>query len=91
VELNTSRLSRTLVLSTEAGAFEELHAACLPLHPFDVTATAHALHRALDEDASSRAERSGRLAALARARTPDAWLADQFAAAAVSSGVSSPR
>ena len=49
--------------------------------PFDLVGTAEALHRALTMPAAERAERAASLRALAEARVPADWLADQLAAA----------
>jgi trehalose 6-phosphate synthase len=70
-----------LVLSTEAGAYDELADAVDGIHPFDLTATAAALAAALDRGAVDRRERAAALAALVERRTPADWLADQLAAA----------
>ena len=70
-----------LLLSPEAGAWERLHDAVVPVHPFDVRGTAASLHRALTMPAAERKERAERLRALAEARTPRHWLDDQLAAA----------
>ena len=45
-----------LVLSHEAGAWEELSEAALGVNPFDVAGTADALHRALSMDPAERPE-----------------------------------
>lgn len=68
-----------LVLSPEAGAWEQLHPAVLPAPPFDVGGTAESLHDALTMSAAERAERAARLRSLVEARTPAHWLADQLA------------
>lgn len=70
-----------VVLSTEAGAFTELHAAVDAVSPFDLSDTADALAAALDRPAPERALRAQRLRELVEARTPADWLADQLAAA----------
>jgi len=69
-----------LVLSTEAGAWEELSDAADGVHPFDVEATAEALATALDRRGPERAERATELRRLAARRSPADWLADQLAA-----------
>jgi len=71
-----------VVLSTEAGAWDEFGAAgALPVNPFDVSDTADALDQALSLDDSARAQRAAALRAAVAARTPSDWLADQLAAA----------
>jgi trehalose 6-phosphate synthase len=73
-----------LVLSHEAGAWEELSLAgsgALGVNPFDVSGTAEALHEALAMGAPERARRAGALREAVRARTSTDWWADQLAAA----------
>lgn len=70
-----------LVLSTEAGAHDELGDAADGIHPFDVRATAAAMAAALDRPEPERAARATRLRELVERRTPADWLADQLAAA----------
>ncbi|MEV7414585.1 trehalose-6-phosphate synthase [Streptomyces sp. NPDC089919] len=67
-----------LVLSTGAGAYEELAADALCVNPYDVSATAVALHEALSMPAGERADRTKRLAAAAVALPPAAWFAAQL-------------
>jgi len=70
-----------LALSPEAGAWERMHPAALRVPPFDLAGTAAALHEALTMPAAERAERAAALRAVAEARSPAHWLADQLAAA----------
>ncbi|MFI1004430.1 trehalose-6-phosphate synthase [Streptomyces galbus] len=67
-----------LVLSREAGAFEELGEDALAVNPYDVVDTARALHEALTMPAEERAERTKRLAAAATALPPAQWFLDQL-------------
>jgi trehalose 6-phosphate synthase len=76
-----NRTDGVVVLSHEAGAWEEIGDAALGVNPFDVIGTADALHLALVMDSGERAERAGRLRAAALARSPRDWLEDQLAAA----------
>ncbi|MCX5376858.1 trehalose-6-phosphate synthase [Streptomyces sp. NBC_00091] len=69
-----------LVLSTGAGAYDELRGDALTVSPYDVTATAEALHEALTMPAAERAERTKRLAAAATALPPKAWFQAQLEA-----------
>ncbi|CAL9534628.1 Trehalose-6-phosphate synthase [Streptomyces sp. enrichment culture] len=69
-----------LVLSREAGAFEELGEDAVAVNPYDVTGTAEALHEALGLPAGERAERSKRLAAAATALPPARWFLEQLEA-----------
>ncbi|MEV7523159.1 trehalose-6-phosphate synthase [Streptomyces sp. NPDC091371] len=67
-----------LVLSTGAGAYEELRRDALTVNPYDVTETASALHAALSMPAEERADRTKRLAATATALPPAAWFTAQL-------------
>ncbi|MEU9763846.1 trehalose-6-phosphate synthase [Streptomyces sp. NPDC047985] len=69
-----------LVLSREAGAYEELGGDAVVVNPYDVSATARALHEALTMADGERAERTRRLAAAAVALPPQQWFLDQLAA-----------
>lgn len=70
-----------LALSRESGAWAELGGLALEVHPFDVVATADALHQALSMPAPERATHAAALRDVADGRTPRDWLADQLAAA----------
>jgi trehalose 6-phosphate synthase len=71
-----------LVLSTEAGVWDELgDAGALSINPFDVAATADALHAALTMGRDERTSRAESLRAVAASRSPADWLAEQLAAA----------
>lgn len=70
-----------LALSTEAGAWSELAGPALEVEPYDVGATADALHQALTMERQERAERAGELRKRVLSRTPADWLEDQLAAA----------
>ena len=63
-----------VVLSPEAGAYEELHDAVLAVHPYDIEQGAHALHTALAMPDDERAERAAHLRTLAAEHTPRTWL-----------------
>jgi trehalose 6-phosphate synthase len=63
-----------LLLSEEAGAFDELGAFAIPVEPFDVSGTAAALRRALDLDDSDRHRRAEGLRGVAGGLGPLAWL-----------------
>jgi trehalose 6-phosphate synthase len=69
-----------LVLSREAGAAAELDQAALMVNPFDISATAAALHAALTMGDAERTRRCGELARAAGALPPARWFADQLAA-----------
>jgi trehalose 6-phosphate synthase len=63
-----------LVLSENAGAFEELGRFAIPVNPFDVAGQAEALHRALELSADERRERAEAIRAEVRERDLSAWL-----------------
>ncbi|MGN9814775.1 alpha,alpha-trehalose-phosphate synthase (UDP-forming) [Streptomyces sp. SD11] len=67
-----------LVLSREAGAYEELGEDAIVVNPYDVSGTAGALHEALTVPLGERAERTKRLAAAATALPPAQWFLDQL-------------
>jgi trehalose 6-phosphate synthase len=69
-----------LVLSREAGAFEELAEDAVPVNPYDIGGMAAALHQALSMGPGERAERTKRLAAQATALPPARWFLEQLAA-----------
>jgi trehalose 6-phosphate synthase len=73
-----------LVLSREAGAWEELEldgGGALGVNPFDVAGTADALHAALTMSSTERVARASSLRAAVVGRTSADWWADQLAAA----------
>jgi trehalose 6-phosphate synthase len=70
-----------LVLSRESGVWAELAEAAVGVNPFDVAATADALHEALSMPAAERGRRAALLRELATARTAGDWLRDQLSAA----------
>ncbi|PSK99655.1 trehalose 6-phosphate synthase [Murinocardiopsis flavida] len=67
-----------LVLSTEAGAADDLGRDAILINPFDVSETAEALHRALSMDPAERAARCGRMAEAAASLPPELWFTDQL-------------
>ncbi|WP_435192602.1 alpha,alpha-trehalose-phosphate synthase (UDP-forming) [Streptomyces sp. NRRL F-5630] len=69
-----------LVLSREAGAYEELGADAVVVNPYDVSATAEALHTALTQDPETRSARTKRLAEAATALPPARWFMEQLEA-----------
>jgi len=66
-----------LVLSRQAGAAELIGEAALLVNPYDVSATADALHAGLIMPAAERQRRSATIAGAAAARAPRRWLAEQ--------------
>lgn len=80
-----NRRDGAVVLSREAGVFDELHAAgageaVIAVNPFDITATSAALAAALDLPAEVRAERAAALVDAVRGRTATDWLHEQLVA-----------
>jgi trehalose 6-phosphate synthase len=71
-----------VVLSTEAGAWDELQEGALGVHPYDVSGTADTLVKALTMPKEERARRAALLKERVRAQGPEQWLAGQVAAAA---------
>jgi trehalose 6-phosphate synthase len=69
-----------LVLSREAGAAALIGEAALLVNPYDVRATADALHAGLSMSATERQQRSKAIADVATARAPRRWLAEQIEA-----------
>jgi trehalose 6-phosphate synthase len=76
-----NRRDGTVCLSPEAGAYEELADAVLPVHPYDIDDQAGAMAEALALPVDERADRASRLRLQAAARTPADWLGDLVAAA----------
>lgn len=70
-----------VLLSREAGAWDELSGLVVEVHPYDITQTAQAAADALDMDPAQRAELAAELVDVVESRTPAEWLADQRAAA----------
>jgi trehalose 6-phosphate synthase len=69
-----------VVLSREAGAAAELADGALLVNPYDVTATAQALHEALCMKDSERKRRATLLAEASAACPPARWFAAQLSA-----------
>lgn len=67
-----------LVLSREAGAYEELGEDAVVVNPYDVVGTARALDAALAMPVGERAERTKRLAAAGTALPPAQWFLEQL-------------
>ncbi|SDC91997.1 alpha,alpha-trehalose-phosphate synthase (UDP-forming) [Streptomyces prasinopilosus] len=67
-----------LVLSREAGAYEELGGDAIAVNPYDVVDTARALHEGLAMSPEERTGRAERLAAAATALPPQRWFLDQL-------------
>ncbi len=70
-----------LVLSRNAGAWDELSENALGVNPFDVSGTASALAQALDMPAGEKAHRAKALREVVESRTPLDWFDDLLGAA----------
>jgi trehalose 6-phosphate synthase len=69
-----------VLLSPEAGVWDELGEAAIAVNPFDVAGTADALDLALGLDPAERHERWAALRELAGRRSPQDWFTDQLQA-----------
>ena len=67
-----------LILSESAGAHEELGTHGLSINPFDVEATAGAIHRALQMNRAERAERSNAINQIVAANDVARWIRHQL-------------
>jgi trehalose 6-phosphate synthase len=81
-----NRSDGVLCLSREAGAFDELGDAAVPVHPYDLEQTAAALHTALSMEPGERRARAATLKERAGARTAHDWLVDQVRACGADAG-----
>ena len=70
-----------VVLSENAGSYEDLAEGVLGINPFDVAQTAESLGRAFDMPARERRSRAATLKRAVRARTPEKWVREQLRAA----------
>jgi len=77
-----NRAEGVLVLSREAGAWDELRPAAVGVNPFDVSQTAAALDTALSMDPAERAARAAQLKKIVLAQTAADWLDRQLEVAA---------
>ena len=69
-----------LVLSREAGAAALIGEFALLVNPYDVSATADAMHAGLIMPAAERQRRNADIAGAAAGRAPGRWLAEQASA-----------
>ena len=75
-----SERGSALVLSREAGAAALIGEEALLVNPYDITATADALHAGLSMTTRERRRRSAAIAEIASARAPRRWLTEQVEA-----------
>jgi trehalose 6-phosphate synthase len=73
-----NRRDGVVVLSENAGAYEELRENVIGVNPFDVEATAQALHEALTLPHESRSAMASRLRAAVRERDITRWVQQQL-------------
>lgn len=69
-----------LLLSREAGAFDDFSGIATEVHPYDISQTAQAMSDALDMPEGLRAEVGADLRELAGSRSPKLWLDEQIRA-----------
>jgi trehalose 6-phosphate synthase len=69
-----NRRDGVVLLSPEAGSYDELADAVLAIHPYDIEQGARAIHDALSMPAEERASRARRVCELAAVHTPQTWL-----------------
>jgi trehalose 6-phosphate synthase len=68
----------SLVLSENTGAHAWFGQHAFSVNPFDVTGTSHAIERAVDEEAASRAGRAAALRDMVAGHRPEQWIRDRF-------------
>ena len=73
-----NRRRGALILSTNAGAFDELGRHAIPVDPFDLLDQAEAIRRALEMPADERARRARGLRAAVRRNPLDRWVRSQL-------------
>ena len=78
-----NRRDGVIVLSRNAGVFEEIGPATIAVNPFDVAETADAIERALEMPRDERRRLSARARRLAQRSTPEGWARAQLHAAGV--------
>jgi len=73
-----------IILSRNAGAFEELGEHTWDVNPFDVSGTADAMRRTIEEDPGDREVRASELRRLVTGSDPAGWVRTRAAAAGLS-------
>lgn len=73
-----NRKDGVLILSENAGAYEELGEHAVTVNPFDVDEQAEAIYRALNMPEAERRQRAEALKKLVKSNTIEAWIRDQF-------------
>lgn len=69
-----------VLLSREAGSFDELAGLVSEVHPYDITQTAQTISDALDTPEDLRSDLNTDIRDIAISRTPQLWLEEQLAA-----------
>jgi trehalose 6-phosphate synthase len=69
-----------LILSQNAGAYDELSEAAISINPLDVSETADAIERAFDMPRSERSNRSRTLRRIVASRGPEDWVRQRLEA-----------
>ncbi len=70
-----------VLLSREAGAWDELAGLAVEVHPYDITQTAQAMASAIDMPADQRNQMAEECRDVVASRSPADWLSDQLDAA----------
>jgi trehalose 6-phosphate synthase len=70
-----------VILSRNAGVFEEIGSATIPVNPFDIAGTAAAIEHALEMSDDERKRAAAKRKRLATRSTPAEWLQARLAAA----------
>ncbi len=71
----------SLLLTREAGVFDDMAGVAIEVHAYDITQTGQAMSDAIDLDPQQRSDTAADLEAIARSRNPRIWLDEQIAAA----------
>ena len=70
-----------VMLSREAGIFDEMSGIATEVHAYDITQTAQAMSDLIDMDPEQRVDTAADLRDIAQSRTPRMWFDEQVAAA----------
>ena len=70
-----------VMLSREAGIFDEMSGIATEVHAYDIMQTAQAMSDLIDMDSQQRADTAADLRDIAQSRTPRMWFDEQLAAA----------
>lgn len=70
-----------VMLSREAGIFDEMSGIAIEVHAYDIMQTAQAMSDLIDMDSERRVDTAADLRDIAQSRTPQMWFDEQLAAA----------